>query len=165
MKQIWAPWRKGYILGHRKTRGCLFCRTRRSSPKKDKKNLLLYRSRSSFLLLNRYPYTNGHLMLSPNRHVPSLENLKDEERLDFLRLLDTALELLRKAFHVQGFNVGLNLGPAGGAGIPGHVHLHIVPRWAGDTNFMPILTGTKVISDSLDSSYRELHRVLKSLKK
>lgn len=165
MNRIWAPWRKGYILGQRRTRGCFFCQDRRSSPKKDRKNLLLYRSRYNFLLLNRYPYTNGHLMLAPNRHVPSLEHLEDQERLDLLRLLDTALKLLRKALHSQGFNVGLNLGRVGGAGIPGHVHLHVVPRWEGDTNFMPILTGTKVISDSLDSTYSLLRQTLKSLKK
>lgn len=164
MERLWAPWRKGYILGQRRTPGCLFCRAHRSSSKKDRKNLLLYRSRCNFLLLNRYPYTNGHLMLAPNRHVPSLEHLEDKERLDLLRLLDTALKLLRKAFHSRGFNVGLNLGRVGGAGIPGHVHLHVVPRWEGDTNFMPILTGTKVISDSLESSYRELHRTMKSLR-
>ena len=164
MKRIWAPWRKGYILGQRRIPGCFFCRDRRSSPKKDKKNLLLYRSRHTFLLLNRYPYTNGHLMLTPNRHVPSLENLQDEERLDLLQLLDLALLLLRKSFRPQGFNIGLNLGRTGGAGIPGHVHLHVVPRWEGDTNFMPILTGTKVISDSLESAYHQLRRTLKLLK-
>lgn len=161
MDRIWAPWRKRYILGHERTPGCFFCRDRRSPLKKDKKNLLLHRSRHTLLLLNRFPYTNGHLMLAPNRHVASLEHLGNEERLDLLRLLDKALELLRQALRPQGFNVGLNLGLAGGAGIPGHVHLHVVPRWLGDTNFMPVLTGTKVISDSLEATYDELHRLLR----
>lgn len=163
MRQIWAPWRKAYILGQRRTPGCFFCQDRRSSPRKDKKNLLLYRSRHTFLVLNRYPYTNGHLMLAPNRHVPSLENLKDEERLDLFKLLDLSLKLLRKGLRPHGFNMGLNLGRIGGAGLPGHVHLHVVPRWKGDTNFMPVLTGAKVISDSLQSTYRELHRILQGM--
>ncbi len=164
MNRIWAPWRKRYISGRERTPGCLFCRARRSSPKKDKKNFLLHRSRHTFLLLNRYPYTNGHLMLAPNRHVASLEHLEDEERLDLLRLLDLALRLVRRTLHPHGFNIGLNLGRAGGAGIPGHIHLHVVPRWEGDTNFMPVLTGTKVVSDSLESAYAELHRALRSLR-
>ena len=102
-------------------------------------------------------------MLAPNRHVPSLENLKDEERLDLFKLLDLSLKLLRKGLRPHGFNMGLNLGRIGGAGLPGHVHLHVVPRWKGDTNFMPVLTGAKVISDSLQSTYRELHRILQGM--
>ena len=164
MKNLWAPWRKAYISGQKKTSGCFFCQDLRASPKKDKINLLLFRSRFAFILLNRYPYTNGHLMLVPNRHVPSLERLKDSERLDLLKLLDLALQLLKKSLHPHGFNVGMNLGRIGGAGVPGHVHLHVVPRWKGDTNFMPVLTGTKIISDSLQSTYLELSRVIQTIK-
>ena len=102
-------------------------------------------------------------MLVPNRHMATLEKLNSKERLDLLRVLDLAMKLLRKSFRPQGFNVGINLGKVGGAGIPGHVHIHIVPRWVGDTNFMPTTTGTKVISDSLDSTYRHLHQILKTL--
>lgn len=162
MERIWAPWRRGYVIGKRRPSGCLFCRARRAPPKKDSLNFVLRRSPAAFLILNRYPYTNGHLMVVPNRHVSSLEQLKDRERLDLLRLLDQALALLRQALHPHGFNIGINLGRIGGAGIPGHAHLHVVPRWAGDTNFMPVLTGSKVISDSLEATYRQLRQVLRS---
>ena len=161
MERVWAPWRKAYILG-KKGRGCLFCRHLRAGKNRDQKNLLLYRSSSSYIMLNRYPYTNAHLMLIPNRHLASLEELNAKERLDLFGLLDLSLKLLKKSFRPQGFNIGINLGKAGGAGIPGHVHVHVVPRWLGDTNFMPVTSGVKVISDSLDSTYRHLQRVLKS---
>ena len=110
-------------------------------------------------MLNLYPYNNGHLMLVPNRHVPSLEKLKNEERLDLLQLLDRSLAILRKALHPHGFNIGINLGRVGGAGVPGHVHMHVVPRWKGDTNFMPVTAGTKVISDSLKGTYQSLSQL------
>lgn len=145
-------------------RGCIFCRDRRAPRRNDRKNLVLHRSKHTLIVLNRYPYTNGHLMLAPNRHVPTPETLSREERLDLLELLDVTLKILRKVVRPQGFNVGMNLGRMGGAGVPGHVHLHIVPRWPGDTNFMPVLTGTKVVSDSLDSMYSRLHQVLKALR-
>ena len=112
--------------------------------------------------MNRYPYTNAHLMLVPNRHVNSPEKLNEKERLNLFKLLDLSLKLLKKAFHPQGFNLGINLGKGGGAGIPGHLHLHVVPRWLGDTNFMPVTSGAKVISDSLGSTYRHLQNVLKN---
>jgi len=147
-------------MGQKRTGSCFFCGDFRAPRKKDPNNFLLYRSRHAFVLLNRYPYTNGHLMLIPNRHVASLERLKVEERLDLLHLLDLSLKLLNKALHPQGFNVGMNLGRLGGAGVPAHVHLHVVPRWLGDTNFMPVLTGTRVISASLRDTYRALRRVL-----
>lgn len=160
MDRIWAPWRKAYVTGEKRSRGCLFCRVRRASPKKDPKHFLLYRSKHSFILLNRYPYTNAHLMLVTNRHVSSLEKLEEEERLDLFGLLDRALQILRRAYHPHGFNLGMNLGRVGGAGIPGHAHLHVVPRWEGDTNFMPVVAGIKVISDSLEGVYKTLRRLL-----
>lgn len=161
MKRIWAPWRKRYIFAKKRMSDCIFCRVRVAATKADRKNLLLYRSLHSFVMLNLYPYNNGHLMLVPNRHVPSLEKLEDEERLDILRLLDRSLGILRKSFHPQGFNIGMNLGKSGGAGVPDHVHIHVVPRWEGDTNFMPVIGGTKVISDSLNSTYEVLRRLLR----
>lgn len=161
MKHIWAPWRKKYVGVRKRPPGCLFCKVQKHSPHRYSQHLLLHRSRHSFLMLNLYPYTNGHLMLVPRRHVPSLEKLKDLERLDLLKLLDWGVEALRKAFHPEGFNVGMNLGKAGGAGILGHVHVHIVPRWLGDTNFMPVVSGTKVIPDSLAGTYKTLKRFLR----
>ncbi|MBI4115809.1 MAG: HIT domain-containing protein [Candidatus Omnitrophica bacterium] len=166
MRQIWAPWRKVYIGGgHKKTSGCFLCRGRRSSRNKDVKNLLLHRSSHSFIILNRYPYTNGHLMVVPNRHVPSLEKLNNAERLDLLKLLDRSLAVLKKSVHPHGFNIGMNLGQTGGAGIPGHMHIHVVPRWKGDTNFMPVISGTKVISDSLSAVYKALSCLIKNKKR
>ena len=162
MKRIWAPWRKAYILGGKKRRGCLFCTDLRAPKTEDAKNLVLYRSTHFFIMMNRYPYTNAHLMLVPNRHVNSPEKLNEKERLNLFKLLDLSLKLLKKAFHPQGFNLGINLGKVGGAGIPGHLHLHVVPRWLGDTNFMPVTSGAKVISDSLESTHCHLKAVLKS---
>ena len=161
MKQIWAPWRKRYITVKKRQAGCLFCRQWRSPSKSDPKNLVVHRSHSGFLVLNLFPYNNGHLMVVPRRHVSTLEPLSGEERLDLLDLLDVSLKILRKAFHPQGFNLGANLGRSGGAGVLGHVHLHVVPRWEGDTNFMPVVTGTKVISDSLEGTYRQLRRFIR----
>ena len=135
MQRLWAPWRKTYIRKKKPAKGCIFCAALRSPRRKDPETLLLFRSQHSFVILNRYPYINGHLMVVPNRHLADLEKLSDRERLDLM-------------------------GKVGGAGIAGHFHLHVVPRWLGDTNFMPLLTETKVISDFLQSTYRELVRAL-----
>ncbi len=164
MKRIWAPWRKAYILGKKPKAGCFFCHGIRAPRNKDAKNLLLHRGRHSFIVINRYPYTNAHLMVVPYRHVESLDKLNDKEKLELLDLLALSQKLLTKIFKPHGFNIGINMGKAAGAGIPDHIHLHIVPRWLGDTNFMPVTSGVKVISDSLDSSYQHLQRVLKTLK-
>jgi ATP adenylyltransferase len=112
-------------------------------------------------MLNRYPYNNGHVMIVPNRHVPMLDRLAQREKLDLLQLLDRSLAVLKKTIHPQGFNIGINLGRSAGAGFPGHLHIHIVPRWTGDTNFMPVAGETKVISDSLEAVYEALSRRLK----
>lgn len=161
MKRIWAPWRKKYVTRKKPAASpCIFCRAFRAPSKKDAKHFVLFRSRHNLIVLNLYPYNNGHLMLVPNRHVASTESLRQEERLDLLKLLDRALHALRKALHPHGFNMGMNLGRIGGAGIPGHLHLHVVPRWKGDSNFMPTIAETKVISDSLEGVYKTLHRVL-----
>lgn len=160
MKPLWAPWRKRYVSAKKKPRGCLFCKVRRVPSKKDPKNLLLHRSSHSFLMLNLYPYTNGHLMVVSNRHVSSTEKLKEEERLDLLRLLDRSLAILRRAFRPEGFNIGINLGRSSGAGVLGHLHVHVVPRWVGDTNFLPVFSGTKVIPDSLGGVYKTLRKIL-----
>lgn len=160
MNQIWAPWRKRYVSG-KKARGCLFCRVVKAPRRKDRTHLLVHRSSRSYLMLNRYPYNNGHVMIVPNRHVPMLDRLAQREKLDLLQLLDRSLAVLKKTIHPQGFNIGINLGRSAGAGFPGHLHIHIVPRWTGDTNFMPVAGETKVISDSLEAVYEALSRRLK----
>ncbi|HQP91589.1 MAG TPA: HIT domain-containing protein [Candidatus Omnitrophota bacterium] len=152
--KIWAPWRIKYITGSKKDKGCLFCRVSRSS--NDKKNLLIFRTDHSVCLLNLYPYNNGHLMVAPKKHTASFDELTEKEALDLMKSVNKAVKLLTKTLKAQGFNVGINMGRVGGAGIEKHLHIHIVPRWTGDTNFMPIISNTKIISQSLDALYDAL---------
>lgn len=156
--RLWAPWRVAYLAGTRgpSAKGCLFCRVRRS--RSDQKNHLLLRGRWAFAVLNRFPYNNGHLLVVPNRHVARLEALTRAEWGDMHRLAGEMLRRLEKVLAPHGYNLGINIGRAAGAGIPGHLHLHLVPRWEGDTNFMPTAADTKVISQSLDSCYACLRR-------
>jgi ATP adenylyltransferase len=156
MKRIWAPWRIKYLLEDpKKNKGCLFCRFYKE--RSDKKNLVLLRTESSFVVMNRYPYTNGHLMVVPQRHVNDTVKLKGSQRADLWETVETAKALLQEVLHPEGLNVGINIGKVAGAGIPGHVHVHIVPRWGGDVNFMPVVSQTKVISQSLKALYDALH--------
>jgi ATP adenylyltransferase len=159
MKQLWAPWRKSYIQPNKKRGICFLCRASRE--KKDSQNHILKRSSFNFAILNRYPYNTGHIMIAPNRHVASLSKMNEKEKLDWLKLLDEMTETLQKVLSPQGFNVGLNLGKAAGAGVPGHLHLHIVPRWNGDVNFMPVIADTRVISEALDSIYQTIVKQIK----
>ena len=124
----------------------------------DRQRYVVARTKEAFALLNRYPYTNGHVMIVPRRHVGQLKSLRPTEWAAMLKLAQQLIARLETAVHPQGFNVGLNLGRVAGAGVPGHLHLHLVPRWRGDTNFMPLLGGTRVISRSLDELYRLLTR-------
>jgi len=153
MKILWAPWRMEYIVGNREE-GCLFCSKLQRGD--DRGNLILYRGERSFMILNRYPFTNGHLMVVPNRHVSSLEELNERETLELMASLKKSLLVLRRALKPDGFNVGMNLGREAGAGIEAHVHFHVVPRWNGDTNFMPVLFDTKVIPEFLEKTYEKL---------
>ena len=154
MDRLWAPWRTKYITKVNSLKGCIFC----SKPKsgKDAKNYIVARSRHSFSVLNLYPYNNGHMMVVPYRHVDSLTKLKKEELADLICLLNATQELLSKTMGPDGFNIGINVGRAAGAGIKNHVHIHIVPRWFGDANFMPVASSTKVISESLGALYDRL---------
>ncbi|MFA5337008.1 MAG: HIT domain-containing protein [Candidatus Omnitrophota bacterium] len=153
MNKLWAPWRITYVSNTR-VKGCIFCRAFKE--KKDKKNLVVLRSRHSFAILNAFPYNNGHVMVVSNRHVSSIENFKDEEILDMNKVLVTITFALKAVLKPAGFNVGINLGKVAGAGIDKHMHIHIVPRWLGDTNFMPVLSDTKIISQSLSELYAKL---------
>lgn len=150
---LWAPWRLAYVA-QAQPRGCLFCRKRRA--RRDARELVVLRGRRAFVMLNRYPYNNGHLMIAPYRHVGTLEALTSEEWQEIGRLLVQFQRRLTRLLHPHGFNIGLNLGRPAGAGVPGHLHAHLVPRWNGDTNFMPVIAKTKVISQSLDELYRQL---------
>lgn len=133
---------------------CIFCDKPKESA--DKENYILYRGKSSFVIMNIYPYNNAHLMVSPYKHIPSLSKLQREDLIDLTLLTQTSLQILENAFRAEGFNMGINIGKAAGAGFADHVHIHIVPRWNGDTNFMPVLSETKVMPEHLNSTYEKL---------
>ena len=156
MKVLWAPWRMDYILSQGKDEGCVFCQGLKES--EDEKNLIVWRGEKAVVFMNRYPYNNGHLLIMPHRHIGELEALDSEEVADIHRLICLSLRALNNAFSPDGFNIGLNLGKTAGAGVLDHIHWHIVPRWEGDTNFMPVLAETKVMPEHLNSTYQKLRR-------
>ena len=160
MKTIWAPWRLEYILSE-KGAGCIFCK--KPLEKQDRENLILHRGRSHFIIMNAYPYNNGHLMIVPNRHTSTLSGWSDDERLELMELLDLSIELLKRTMNPDGFNIGINMGKSAGAGIDDHIHLHVVPRWSGDTNFMPVLGETRVIPEHIMETYDKLVTALEDL--
>lgn len=153
MEHIWAPWRIEYILCQ-KPEGCILC----DKPKetRDKENLILYRGKRTFVIMNLYPYNPGHLMVAPYKHTSSLEDLDDEELLELSSIVRRGTKVLGETFKPGGFNIGMNLGRVAGAGIDEHLHVHIVPRWNGDTNCMPVLAGTRVIPEALAKTYERL---------
>ena len=151
MDKIWAPWRSGFIKLKTKKR-CIFCVKKASL--RDK--YIIKKSKFSFALLNIYPYNNGHIMVSPYRHVKDIPGLDDKELCDMIKLVKEMQCLLEKKLNPHGFNIGINSGKVSGAGYAGHIHIHIVPRWIGDTNFMPVVGNTKVIPQSLDEVYNLL---------
>ena len=155
MDKLWAPWRAKYVttlIG--KVKGCVFCRLLKE--KQDKKNYIFFRSTHAFAVLNIYPYSNGHVLILPYRHVADLKNLSSAEKTDVWQLVEDVKDILDVAMAPGGYNIGLNLGRVAGAGFPGHLHIHIVPRWKGDVNFMPVVSNTKIISQSLNVIYRKL---------
>lgn len=157
MKRLWAPWRMEYIRDELGGEGCFLCNARDADD--DSGNLVLWHTEFSFSILNRWPYNNGHLLVAPRSHVADLADLSDEELLDQMKLLSRCKKNLAQAVEPDGFNVGLNLGRAAGAGVEDHLHWHVVPRWRGDTNFMPVTGATKVIPQSLDELWQILRDV------
>lgn len=157
MDQLWAPWRIEYVSRPDKENGCFLCEAAGAAD--DREKLVLWRGETCFCLLNCWPYNNGHLMIAPLAHKGDLRDLSDDELLDQVRSLRRCREDLEAVLKPSGFNIGLNLGKAAGAGVAGHMHWHIVPRWDGDTNFMPVLAETRVIAQSLDSLWELLRRV------
>lgn len=155
MNKLWAPWRINYVQG-KKTKGCVFCKILKA--KKDTQNFVLLRSKHCFAVLNKFPYNNGHTLIVTNRHVKSLEQLTDPELLDINKTLILAKSRLKKILKPDGFNVGINIAKAAGAGIVNHIHVHLVPRWIGDTNFMPVTAKTKIISQSLKELTRQFKK-------
>lgn len=159
MKQLWSPWRSQYIQSlssERGDSGCFLCTAAQDPPERDAENLVVYRGSLCFVVMNRYPYNSGHLLVAPYRHVGDLVELTEAESLALMETIQLSLRVLGATHKPHGFNVGANLGRTAGAGLPDHVHVHIVPRWNGDTNFMPILAEVKVISEFLAEEQRKL---------
>ena len=159
MERLWAPWRVTYIRNPGK--GCFFCQGLQS--KNPRKALIIEKGKEAFTIMNRYPYNNGHLMISPIRHIGSLDQLNDSEILNLYHHLNRAMKALKISLAPQGFNIGINQGRIAGAGVIDHMHIHLVPRWQGDTNFMPVLTDTKVVSESLLDTYDKIKQGLKQI--
>jgi ATP adenylyltransferase len=154
LKRLWAPWRMAWIGGARPAAGCVFCTAREGSD--DRASLVLLRSVHAFLILNAYPYAPGHLMAVTNRHVAALGDARAEELTDAMTLVQRAVAALRAEYRAEGFNVGLNQGRVAGAGIEDHLHLHVVPRWDGDHNFMTVLGDTRVLPEDLTTTWDRL---------
>lgn len=161
MKQLWAPWRLAYLQGgNPKVDACIFCAKQTAD---DFEEHILYKGSHSYIVLNRYPYSNGHMMIVPCQHTGSVEALHDETLLEIMQLLKCALLILREVYTPNGFNIGVNEGSAGGAGIAEHIHFHIVPRWDGDSNYITVIGETRVIPQTLDDAYRILRPLFDSV--
>ncbi|MCL5104112.1 MAG: HIT domain-containing protein [Armatimonadetes bacterium] len=153
MERLWAPWRLEYIVAQR-VEGCIFCVFPEQDA--DEKNHILCRGKHTYVIMNAFPYSNGHLLIPTYRHIADLNDMTDDESLEMMRLAQMSCRVLKELSGPDGFNIGLNLGTSAGAGIADHLHMHIVPRWNGDTNFMPVLADTKVIPEALETTYKKL---------
>lgn len=152
---LWAPWRMTYISTIAgRSEGCFLCEAPRNPD--ERSALVLFKGKYSFIILNKYPYNTGHLMIAPYRHVASIEDLTEEEMREIGLLLKASVEALRAVYRPEGFNIGINIGDVAGAGVPGHIHVHVVPRWKGDANYITVVGGTKVISQTLEDTYDRL---------
>lgn len=156
MERLWRPWRMAYVHNVESMRdeGCIFC-TKPSSGD-DREALILHRGETGFIIMNLYPYNTGHVMVAPFRHIGQLEGLTEDELYEFMDLTSLAIRVIKKEIKPQGFNLGVNLGKSAGAGFDQHVHMHIVPRWQGDTNFMPVVGETKVMPETVAGTYERL---------
>jgi ATP adenylyltransferase len=162
---LFAPWRLPYIKSLGKDEGCFLCEAAGAGSAEKKRDLLvLWGSDQTIVLINRFPYANGHLLIAPRAHKCDLEELSDAEHLDLSLQTTAAVRLLKRAVSAQGFNIGINLGKAAGAGLPGHVHQHVVPRWGGDTNFMSVVGETRVVPQALSQLWEELMRVAEEMR-
>ena len=154
MDRLWSPWRYAYVSAAGPAQGCIFCE--KAAERSDESNYIVHRGRKNFVLLNLYPYTTGHVMVAPYEHVATLE-AASEETLEEMMLLGRAAERnLRAIYRPQGFNIGMNIGECAGAGVAGHIHMHIVPRWPADSNFMTIVGETRVLPEAIEATYRKL---------
>lgn len=158
MDRLWSPWRYRYVSTTGPSGGCIFCEKAASSD--DRENLVLLRAERNFLLLNLYPYTSGHLMIAPYQHVATLADAEPETLEEMMRLTARAEKALRGVYRPEGFNVGMNLGECAGAGVPGHIHMHVLPRWPGDASFMTSVGETRVLPETLETTYDRLKSAL-----
>lgn len=168
MDKLWSPWRSQYIQSFKDepetdSDSSLFTRILKQD--KDKENYILHRGKHCFIIMNLYPYNSGHLMIVPYKEAKSISELNGDERLELMEFIDMGCKVLTDALKPHGFNIGANLGRTAGAGIENHIHFHIVPRWNGDTNFMPILSEIKVISEAMDETYEKLKKSFNKLQK
>lgn len=163
MKQLWSPWRMSYIEDPNKKFTCVFCLEENNQD--DEKNLVVYRGLNVYVILNRFPYTNGHLMVVPYQHQTSLDTFPQETLTEMIGLISRCIRVLREDYSAQGFNVGANIGSAAGAGIPDHFHFHVVPRWGGDTNFMTAIGETRVVPEALEDTYLRIKEAWKKYQK
>jgi ATP adenylyltransferase len=156
MDYLWSPWRFHYVSQAGKTEGCVFCEKAAAEPSRDRENLLLYRGRSNFILLNLYPYTTGHSMVIPYAHIPSLEQVEPATLVEMMELARRLLAALRDCYHPEGYNLGINLARCAGAGVADHLHLHLLPRWTGDSSFMTAIGETRILPEDLLTTYDKL---------
>jgi len=157
---LWAPWRIGYVSKASNVRSCIFCD---ALAKSDAESYIVFRGIRSFIIMNIYPYNTAHVMVAPYRHVPTFELLNDDELLDMIKLVKLSIKAIDLEYKPQGYNVGVNLGNVAGAGVESHLHIHVVPRWLGDTNFMTVIAGTKVIPEDINVTYSRLKKAINSL--
>ena len=162
LKVLWAPWRMAYITRADEMEGCLMCKLHAEG--KDEENKVIHRGRTCYVVLNIYPYNTGHVMVAPYRHVADPCDLTEEELLELWKTVNMAIKAIRAVYRPHGFNIGINLGKVAGAGVEDHLHVHVVPRWLGDTNFMPVIAGTKVISQHIDEMYEKLRKAFRELR-
>jgi ATP adenylyltransferase len=154
MDYIWSPWRAPYISGHKELEGCIFCLM--AAADRDEENLIAFRGEHNFVVLNRFPYTNGHLMVVPYRHTPDLSGITDEAAAELMALIRASERHIRWVYHPDGMNIGMNIGESAGAGIAGHIHMHVLPRWSGDANFMTTVAQSRVLSEELGTTWQRL---------
>jgi ATP adenylyltransferase len=163
MEHLWSPWRLPYVTGHATSTACVFCEAAAAPADSTRESLVLVRGRVAFVILNLYPYNNGHLMVVPNRHVDALAAATPDELTEMMRFTRDAEVALTEAYRPQGINVGINLGRPAGAGILDHVHIHLVPRWNGDTNFMSVIGQTRVLPEELGDTAKRLRPIFERL--
>ena len=161
MDRLWSPWRYRYVSTAEPTDACIFCV--KSQQQNDAENLILYRGRHNFVLLNLYPYTSGHLMVAPYSHVPTLEEADEPTATELMLLTRASQARLRSVYRAPGFNLGMNIGACAGAGVAGHIHMHVLPRWGGDINFMTTVAETRVLPEDIQETYRKLSQAFSDL--